>query len=91
VCKKDNAIPVELPNPVQTSKVEFKKKGKANKCGLTGRKQAERAIKYKEQVKQQISQQKKRQRLAVGVHEELKILSNVLLALTTPTKLQCLL
>jgi hypothetical protein len=33
--KKDNTIPVKLPNPVQTSEVEFKKKGKANKCSLT--------------------------------------------------------
>ena len=34
--KKDNAMPVELPDPVRTSKVEFKKKGKANKRSLTG-------------------------------------------------------
>jgi len=45
-------MPVELPNPVRTLKVEFKKKGKANKRGLTGLKQAERAAKYKEQAKQ---------------------------------------
>jgi len=36
VHKKDNTIPVELPDLVWTLKVEFKKKGKANKCGLTG-------------------------------------------------------
>ena len=36
VRRKDNAMPVELPDPVRTSKVEFKKKGKANKRGLTG-------------------------------------------------------
>ena len=46
--RKDNAILVELPNLVWTLKVEFKKKGKANKRGLTGLKQAKRAIKYKE-------------------------------------------
>ena len=32
---KDDLIPVELPDAVQTSKVEFKKKGKAGKRGLT--------------------------------------------------------
>jgi len=36
VRRKDNAILVELPDPVRTLKVEFKKKGKANKRGLTG-------------------------------------------------------
>ena len=29
--RKDNAILVKLPDPVQTLKIEFKKKGKANK------------------------------------------------------------
>ena len=45
---KDDLIPVELPDAVQTSKVEFKKKGKARKCGLTGLEQAERAARNKE-------------------------------------------
>ena len=48
--RKYNAMPVELPDPVWTLKVEFKKKGKANKYSLTGLKQAERAVKHKEQV-----------------------------------------
>ena len=33
--KKDNVILVKLPNLVQTLKVEFKKKGKANKYSFT--------------------------------------------------------
>ena len=45
-------MPVELPDPVRTSKVEFKKKGKVNKRGLTGFEQVERAIKHREQAKQ---------------------------------------
>ena len=61
MCRKDNIILVKLSNLVQTLKVKFKKKGKANKYSFTGLKQAKRAIKYKEQVKQQKSQQKKRQ------------------------------
>ena len=52
MCKKDNTILVKLPNPVQTLKVKFKKKGKANKYSFTSLKQVKRAIKYKEQVKQ---------------------------------------
>ena len=39
---------VKLPNPVQTLKIEFKKKSKANKYSFTSLEQAERAIKYKE-------------------------------------------
>ena len=46
---------VELPDLVQTLKVEFKKKGKANKYNFTSLKQAKRAVKHKEQAKQQIS------------------------------------
>ena len=99
MCKKNNTIPVKLPNLVQTSKVEFKKKGKANKHSLTGLKQAKKAIKYKEQAKQQKSRQKKRQQLAVGVYKELKILrsvkslniSTIPPTLTTPVRLQYLL
>ena len=83
-------MPVELPNPVQTSKIKFKKKGKANKHSLTNLEQAERATKHKEQAKQQISQQKKRQRLAVGVREELEISLNTPPASTAPARLQCL-
>ena len=44
-------MPVKLPNLVQTLKVKFKKKGKANKRGLTSLKQAKRAVKHKEQAK----------------------------------------
>ena len=47
---------VELPNLVQTLKVKFKKKGKANKYSLTGLKQAKRAVEYRKQAKQQKSQ-----------------------------------
>ena len=83
-------MPVKLPNLVWTSKVEFKKKGKVNKCGLTGLKQAERAVKHKKQAKQQISQQKKRQRLVVEVYKELKMLLNAPPTLIAPVKLQCL-
>ena len=46
--KEDNVILIKLPNPVQTLKIKFKKKGKANKCSFTSLKQAKRAIKYKE-------------------------------------------
>jgi hypothetical protein len=51
--------------------VEFKKKGKAKKRGLTGLKQAERAVRNKEQVKQYKKQQKNRQWLAVSIYKEL--------------------
>ena len=76
--------------------MEFKKKGKAKKCGLTGLKQAKRATRNKEQVKQYKKWQKNRQRLAIGVYKELKIfksieLLNILPALTVPEKLQYLL
>ena len=90
VRRKDNAMPVELPDPVRTSKVEFKKKGKVNKRGLTGLEQAERAAKHREQAKQQTSRQKKRQRLAVGVREELEMSSNAPPTSTAPVRLQCL-
>ena len=53
--KNNNTTPVKLPNPVQTSKMEFKKKGKANKYNLTSLDQAKKAAKYKEQAKQQKS------------------------------------
>ena len=83
---------MELPDAVQTSKVEFKKKGKAGKRGLTGLEQAERAARNKEQVKQHQKRQKNRQRLAVGVREELEIfksieLLNILPTLTIPKRL----
>ena len=92
---KDDLIPVELPDAVRTSKVEFKKKGKAGKRGLTGFEQAERAARNKEQVKQHQKRQKNRQRLAVGVREELEIFrsiesSNAPPASTAPGRLQCL-
>ena len=47
VRRKDNAMLVKLPDLVRTSKVEFKKKGKAKKYGFTGLKQAERAVRNK--------------------------------------------
>ena len=76
--------------------MEFKKKGKAGKYSLTSLKQAEKAVRNKEQAKQHKKQQKNRQWLAVGVYKELKIfksikLLNILSALTAPRRLQCLL
>ena len=75
--------------------MEFKKKGKARKRGLTGLKQAKRAARNKEQAKQYKKRQKNRQRLAVGVREELKIFKsieslNAPPTLTAPGRLQCL-